>query len=166
MRPLREGDIAELCALSWRAGQLFAGHGYPAIAAEPKMGEAEFQAHFAGTEIVAAEAPDGSPAGFTATLPIGGWLWLAEISVDPEYGRKGVGAALLECVADQAAAGGLRGVALSTFRDVPFNAPLYRRRGFAEIAPDAAPAELAARWQAEIPPGVAPSERLLMLRRL
>lgn len=165
LRPLRDGDIAGLCALSWRAGRLFADHGYPAIAAEPLMSETDFRDHFADTEIAVAEAPDGRPAGFAATLPIGEWLWLAEISVDPAHGRQGIGAALLEHVAGTAADRNLAGVALSTFRDVPFNAPFYRGRGFAEVAPEAAPAVLAARWQAEIPPGATPSERLLMLRR-
>jgi GNAT superfamily N-acetyltransferase len=165
LRPSRDGDIADLCALSWRAGQLFALHGYPLIAAEPPMSEAEFVAHYAATAITVAEAPDGGrPAGFAATLSVGGWLWLAEISVDPEHGRKGVGTALVDHVARLAASLGLLGIGLSTFREVPFNAPFYRRLGFSELAPEAAPPELRQRWRDEIPPGVAPGERLLMTR--
>ena len=40
----------------------------------------------------------------------------------------------------------LRGLTLTTFRHVPFNAPLYRKLGFVEIEPAIIGPQLVARW--------------------
>ena len=99
-------------------------------------------------------------------MEIDSHLWLAEISVDPEHGRRGVGTALLREIIEDAARRGLKGVALSTFRDVPFNAPFYREHGFEETDPRIEPPGLRDRFEAETPAGIDRSTRVLMVRRL
>ena len=88
-----------------------------------------------------APGPDGNPIGFALVLDIGGYAHLAELDVLPSHGRQGVGSALLDAVCTWARSAGYPAVTLRTFRDVPWNAPFYARRGFrvvdsAQLSPE------------------------------
>lgn len=61
---------------------------------------------------------------------------LEQVSVVPDAGGRGVGAALVEAVAAWARAAGGTSLTLATFRALPWNAPWYERLGF-EAVPDA-----------------------------
>ena len=78
-------------------------------------------------------AGSGIPVGFALVSLRGGTLYLDQISVHPDHGRQGLGAALLGRVVDEARTRKLRRVTLSTFRDLPWNGPFYARHGFREI---------------------------------
>ena len=73
------------------------------------------------------------PVGFAHLLDLDGRAHLEQVSVVPEHGRQGVGAALLEEVCRVAAAGGYPEVTLRTFADVPWNGPFYATHGFIEL---------------------------------
>lgn len=68
-------------------------------------------------------------AGASIALPDGDDLHLLQLAVHPEHGRRGLGRALLAATAQQAAAH-WRAITLTTFADLPFNAPFYQRFGF------------------------------------
>jgi GNAT superfamily N-acetyltransferase len=51
------------------------------------------------------------------------------MDVLPEHAGQGLGAALIEAVCSWAHTRGFDAVTLSTFRDVPWNAPFYTRHG-------------------------------------
>lgn len=72
----------------------------------------------------------------------------------------------MEAVATAARERGCDRVGLSTFRAVPFNAPFYVRHGFAEMPLDRADPPLVRRFRNEVPHGIDPSERVLMVRML
>jgi GNAT superfamily N-acetyltransferase len=55
-----------------------------------------------------------------------------------DQGRRGIGRALLEAAIGWAASSDHHELTLTTFRDVPFNAPFYRTLGFVEVT-DLAP---------------------------
>jgi len=76
---------------------------------------------------------DRVAAGVAAVRVHGAWWHLEQISVDPAYGGRGVGTALLAEVAARAGAAGASGVTLTTFRDVAFNGPWYARHGYVEV---------------------------------
>jgi predicted N-acetyltransferase YhbS len=57
-------------------------------------------------------------------------LYLQQIDVEPEHGRRGIGTALVKTVCDWAKQQGYGIVSLSTFRDLPWNAPFYSKLGF------------------------------------
>lgn len=114
--------------------------------------------------LVAADRSD-EPVGFAVVERLVDADWLCELSVHPDQGRRGIGSALLELVVGSARSRGCGLVGLSTFRRVPFNAPFYARHGFAELALERAPAPFASRFMAEVPPGIAGSERVLMVRK-
>ena len=76
----------------------------------------------------------GSPVGFTLVSHRGGTLYLDQISVHPDHGRQGLGTLLVQHVFQLARQRKLRQITLSTFRDVPWNGPFYRKLGFRELA--------------------------------
>lgn len=79
-------------------------------------------------------AVDEVPIGFLIGDVAGDTFHIVELSVRLDRQRSGIGSALLTHVIDWARAQGLRAVTLTTFRDVAWNAPFYRRIGFREIA--------------------------------
>ena len=68
--------------------------------------------------------------GFAMGTEHGACLHLAQIAVRPDHGRRGVGTRLVRAVIDLAAARGRSAVTLTTFRDIPWNAPFYAKAGF------------------------------------
>lgn len=81
---------------------------------------------------VAADSND-MPVGFALVREVDGEAYLAEMDVHPSYGRRGLGSALLLTICGWAREAGFREVTLSTFRDVPWNAPFYARHGFSTL---------------------------------
>ena len=85
----------------------------------------------AGRLLVAA---DGEvPVAFVMFRPLEGCAYVEQIDVLPSHARRGIGAALLDAVTELARARGWPALTLSTFKDVPFNAPYYARLGFAVV---------------------------------
>lgn len=79
--------------------------------------------------------PSGDVVGFAMVVEIGGFAHLEELDVLPAHGRKGVGSELLNTVCIWAAQVGYPAVTLSTFRDIRWNAPFYKCRGFRVVTP-------------------------------
>ena len=93
----------------------------------------------AGWLWVAADEAD-EPVGYLMASMVDGCLHIEQVSVDPGSARRGLGRVLLEHAASQAAADGIRALTLTTFAQVPWNAPYYARGGFrvlhdAELTP-------------------------------
>jgi len=78
----------------------------------------------------------GEAVGFALTSRRDDTLYLDQVSVHPDQGRKGLGKKLVRRVIADAKERGLKTVTLSTFRDLPWNGPFYRKLGFREIKPD------------------------------
>ena len=57
-------------------------------------------------------------------------LFIVELSVHLDWQGRGLGRRLINRVAEHARPLGLTSLTLTTFRDVPWNAPFYRRLGF------------------------------------
>lgn len=72
----------------------------------------------------------GRVAGYAYAAPLDGALHLEEVSVSREFGRRGIGRRLVNEVIEKAKDGGYSAVTLTTFRDVPWNAPFYAGLGF------------------------------------
>ena len=76
----------------------------------------------------------GEPAvGFICLEVVDGAAHVDQVSVLPAHGRRGIGRALLETAIGWAASSGYDQLTLTTFRDVPWNAPFYRTLGFEEV---------------------------------
>jgi GNAT superfamily N-acetyltransferase len=122
------------------AGQVFRDIGMPMVADfEPRTLEELAESQRAGHLWVAVDEGD-RPASFLMAVLLDGCLHVDQLSTDPASARRGLGRALLDHAADQARAGGLPALTLTTFADVPWNGPYYERCGFrvlrdAEITP-------------------------------
>ncbi len=104
--------------------------------------------------------------GFLATEPLGRELHIWEFDVDPDFQRRGIGAGLIRACQIDARNTGFASLTLTTFRDVPWNAPFYARLGFEEvIALDAHP-RLAGVLALEADNGLPPERRCAMIHFL
>ena len=74
----------------------------------------------------------------------------------------GIGRMLLERVIESARQMGYPAVTLTTFREVPWNAPFYTRLGFAMLDELTLPAGLAAKREQETRHGLPPESRCAM----
>ena len=143
LRPGRPDDAPALRAVETAAAGRFATIGWADVAAcEPTPADLlEERARQGRLEV--AEA-GGEPVGFALWRPLADAAYLEEIDVRPDWQGRGVGAALIERVADAAAGAGFDALVLSTFRDVAWNGPWYARRGFLALSADDIGPELAA----------------------
>lgn len=79
----------------------------------------------------------GDPAvGFAHVRDLESHAHLEQLSVHPDHARRGVGAALLEAVAERATLKGHGSLTLTTYAEIPWNAPFYARHGFVEVGAD------------------------------
>lgn len=83
--------------------------------------------------LIAAFTVDGPAIGYALCRDEAPDLLLEQISVTEAFGQRGVGSALLARVEHLARTRGRAGVVLTTFRDLRWNGPFYRHRGYREI---------------------------------
>ncbi len=81
-----------------------------------------------------ATSPANRPVGFALLKVTSGVAWLEQLTVLDLWQGRSLGAALIDRAQEAAGALGYRSLYLTTYRNVPWNAPFYRRRGFVEVA--------------------------------
>lgn len=165
IRLARPSDLASLADIERSAAARFRGTAVAwAADGDPlPLGELAL-AQAAGLLWVA--QPDAEVRGFALAQPMGTDLFLAEMSVALLWQGQGLGRALLQAVLAHArAAGGYGAVLLTTDRELPWNAPFYRRLGFVTLTPPVPPL-LHARLQAEADAGFDAARRCAMACRL
>lgn len=104
--------------------------------------------------------------GFAVATIIDEAAHLEEVSVHPKHGRRGLGTRLVQAVCDWAEESGYPAVTLSTFRDIPWNAPFYARIGFRTMAEEELGPGLLAVRAHETEDGLIMQQRVFMRRRL
>lgn len=77
-----------------------------------------------------AEGGHAEPVAFVASTLEGDELHIWEFGVRIEYQHRGIGRSLLQRLIAEAAAARIPAITLTTFRDLPWNAPFYRSMGF------------------------------------
>lgn len=123
-------ELGALQVIERAAGHGFADVGMPEIAAdEPLPISALDRYRRAGLAWVAVDRAD-QPVAYLLADPVDAELHVEQVSVHPGSARRGIGRSLLEHAAAHAVAGGLPALTLTTFANVPWNAPYYRRCGF------------------------------------
>lgn len=150
------GELPGLVEVELAADGLFAGVG---ITFPPGTTMVE-EAGDPGTVLVEGEPP----RGFAMVGLVDGNVHLDQLAVHPGHMRQGIGARLLAAVCDHADAVGAPGVTLTTFRDVPWNAPWYARHGFETLSPQDQGPELRALVRHEREIGLEVAPRVVMRR--
>ena len=72
----------------------------------------------------------GTPVGFALLGRAGPFPLLAQVDVHPNHGRRGIGRRLVNTVIDAMRCASDSYLFLTTFSDVPWNAPFYASMGF------------------------------------
>lgn len=152
IRLAQPAELPYLQEIEIASGEPFRDVGMPEIADDDPMSLEALAEH----EVWVAVGAQGVPVAFIAVGDVDGATHVHQVSVHPSHAHQGIGAALIEHVtrAD-------RPVTLTTFRDVPWNAPYYERLGFrpvTEISPG-----LAEIMHEETSRGLDPATRVAMV---
>jgi GNAT superfamily N-acetyltransferase len=130
IRSARPNDLPLLASIEQSAATRFLNTPYAFLLnASPLPLELIQQQFQAGQIWVAIHQPD-TVVGYALTRPIGPILYLQEIDIEPHHGQKGLGTALINTIKSWAKQSGHTVMSLSTFRDIPWNAPFYAKLGF------------------------------------
>jgi len=139
VRKALPAEVTSLGEIERDAGERFREVGMPEIADDPP---APIEALAASALILVAWAESLHEDGGRTPTALVGYAWveivdgqahLEQLSVGPGHNGRGIGSALIEAVVEWATAQGHGALTLTTFREVPFNAPFYARRGFVAI---------------------------------
>ncbi len=135
IRPAARAELARLQEIERAAGVPFRDVGMADVADDaPPALETLERYRRAGRCWVAADARTDVPAAYLIAEPVDGALHVEQVSVHPDAARRGVGRALLARAADRAREEGLTALTLTTFTEVPWNAPYYARLGFRTLS--------------------------------
>lgn len=130
VRPTHSDDVAALSAIERAAAGRFRDIPELAWLADGEVIPAEQHLDYAERGLSWLALANDQPVGFVLAEAHPSSLFIVELSVDLDWQGKGIGRQLIACAADHARQKGLRSLTLTTFRDVPWNAPFYARLGF------------------------------------
>jgi ribosomal protein S18 acetylase RimI-like enzyme len=129
-------DIPGLQQLERAANAMFGQIGMDVIADYPPTSAPELLAMISDRRAwVVIEDPDRPVASLLLDI-VDGNGHVEQIAVHPEFARRRLGATLLLEADKYAIAHGLPALTLTTFSDVPWNAPYYERLGFRALSAD------------------------------
>lgn len=166
IRRARLDDVERIRGIEIEAGTRFREVGMPAIAdAEPMPAEQLAAYADAGRGWVAVDADD-VPVGYLVVDLVDGCAHVEQVAVTPDHQGRGVGRALLDEVERWAAEHALSALTLTTFSDVPWNAPLYEHLGFRRLDEHELTPGLVEKRHEEAAMGLEPSIRVCMRRDL
>ena len=160
-------DDAELMPpIEAAAGQLFKQvEGLAGLAGNQSLPIDRLQRYIRKGHCLMAHVED-APAGFLVTEPFSRELHIWEVDVHPDFQGRGLGAGLMRACMIDARNSGFRAVTLTTFRDVPWNAPFYERLGFEEVTALDAHPRLAGELALEADHGLPIERRCAMIHFL
>lgn len=161
IRAARRQDIPRLQEIERAAATRFAEVGLPAATALPLVDAHSHAVAIDEARTLVVLDAEHAPVAFAIVERTPDAVHLREIDVVPEAGGLGLGRRLIERVIADARAAGARAVTLTTFRDIPFNAPYYARLGFRIVA-DADDERLGAIRSAERAAGIDIAPRVAM----
>lgn len=136
VEPAKREHLALLPAIERAAANVFPEGMIPDEAKDYVLSLEEFENALAQKQLWVAITPDNQPVGFAmVTVNAGGEsALLAELDVDPDHQQKGLGRALVQTVIEWARKEGIKQLSLTTFCNVPWNAPFYEKMGFRRLS--------------------------------
>jgi GNAT superfamily N-acetyltransferase len=154
IRAASAADIPVLQEIEVRAGQPFAAVGMEAIAGDEPLSAEVLGEFVLDDRAWVWETADRAPAGYLIASIVDGNAHIDQVSVLPEYRGAGIGRRLIDRAVRWAADHRLPAITLTTFTEVPWNGPYYRRLGFRYLDPAAETPQLHALRAAEIAHGL------------
>ena len=165
IRLARPDDLAAVRAVEVSAATVFAGTHMDFAANDQPNDAADLLAAIAINLMWVATDADAI-AGFVFAEPCAAGLYVRELSVAAPFQQRGHGAALMAACIAAARARGDAMLLLTTDRTLAWNAPFYRRLGFASVEGDAIPADAQRRLERQFAAGFDPAQRCAMVMTL
>jgi GNAT superfamily N-acetyltransferase len=165
IRAARTDELERVREIERAAGLLFRTVGMADIAAHEPFSVEELAEYLIDDRLWVL-VQEAVVVGYVLIDVVDGVAHLEQLSVLPDFGRQGYGAALLTHVCDWARQRSLGAVTLTTFAQVPWNGPYYARHGFRVLAEDELGAELRRLRDEEARHGLDPELRLCMRREV
>jgi GNAT superfamily N-acetyltransferase len=166
VRLARPDEVTRLRTIEDAAGRIFSGLGLIDEALDVSFPLDDLVLLVGMGQVWVGCLEDDLPVGMVIASVREGVVYVEEMDVLPEHGRRGLGARLLERVCAWAQEEGYPAVTLSTFRDVPWNGPFYRKHGFRELRPAEWTLGMRAIREQEVRHGLAVEARVFMRREL
>lgn len=166
IRQARPDDLPELREVERAAGKAFRGLGMDVVADDEPPTVAELATFQADSRAWVYTDADDRPVAYLLVDVVDGEAHIEQVSVHPEYGRRGIGRGLVDVARDWAVAHGLPALSLTTYAEVPWNGPYYARLGFEFVPPDQVTGGLRAIRAAEAARGLDKWPRTVMRQRL
>lgn len=157
-------DIEAVRAIEYEAAQRFVTVGMTGIADAQPMNATFVRRKIEASEIIVAVDSQARCGAFVMFAPLETRFYIEELDVLTAWAGRRIGAALIEQVGLLAARAGAQQLVLSTFRDVPWNAPYYRRLGFSIMDGAQLDAKLRAIRASHVAHGLDESRRVFMCR--
>ena len=166
IRSATAADSPALQEIEILAGAQFRAVGFPEVADHDPFSIVE-RAEYASADRswVAVDESD-RPMGYIVVDVVDGRAHVEQVSVLPDAQGRGLGRALMARVDEWARMRGDEWIALTTFTNVPWNAPLYRHLGFEVLAEAEIGPELLALRADEAAHGLDPATRVCMQKLL
>lgn len=133
IRLATQEDLPALESVEREAGERFKQLGFPEPDADMFLTAEDYLPGIKAKRIWVAETAECQVIGFAFAEKIEGIAHLKEIDVLQTYGRQGIGRTLIEHVKTWAMSEGSALLTLTTFRDVAWNGPYYKKLGFREM---------------------------------
>ncbi|MFN3515108.1 MAG: GNAT family N-acetyltransferase [Phenylobacterium sp.] len=165
LRPAHISEIELVREIERASAQRFVGTDRVALA-DDEPTDAETLARRVGEGGLLVASETGAPVAFVMFREVEACGYIEQIDVLPAHAGRRIGAALIDAVADEGRQRGWTTLTLSTFKDVPWNAPYYRRLGFVDIAEAALTPGLLAIREAHLARGLDESSRVFLRRAL
>ena len=162
IRPALRPELPAIRDIEREAAQRFLGTPEAWIAGDPPAPESLLGERLEEGGLWVACLDGERPVAALRFRPLGDSLYIEQIDVLPAFGGMRLGAALLDRADDLAREAGCAALVLSTFRDIPWNAPWYARIGFEVI--DVLPPELETLRSEHLARGLDESRRVFMRR--
>jgi GNAT superfamily N-acetyltransferase len=164
IRPARDSDAAVLSAVERSAARRFQMvPGLEWVATGSVLGDAVHLGCIRGGTCWVAVNEHDAPVGFLSAEAVAEReLHIHEMSVSEAFQGQGIGRALLGAAIGWAAAHRFAALTLTTFLDVPWNAPFYSRIGFEVLGASDLDERLSALLRKEIEEGFAEGSRCAM----
>jgi len=164
IRPARAGDLVRLRAVERAAGGVFRDIGMGPVTDDEPLTVSDLAGYQQdGRAWVAVDEQD-RPVAYLLIDRVDNGAHVEQVSVHPDHARQGVGLALIDTAVIWAARHNLAALTLTTFREVPWNAPYYTRVGFRVMTEDQMTSSLCRIREHEAARGLARWPRVTMRR--
>jgi GNAT superfamily N-acetyltransferase len=164
IRPARPDDSFRLQQIEIAAGARFLDVGMPTVAQDAPLSVDSLTTYAVAGRSWVAVNDEHLPIGYAIVDVIEEFAHLEQISVHPDYQGRGIGRRLIDEIALWASKKGLVALILSTFNQVPWNAPLYEHLGFTVLDERALTEGLRSIRQRELAHGLDMKQRVFMRR--